>query len=438
MTIKIFQSGKGDCMLFSNGTTNILVDGGVSPAYNMHVAKELNKLRKSNTSLDLACVSHIDDDHIGGFLKMIEDEVDWRVYDYQQAQNNNRVKAPKSPRPPAIKEIWHNAFHEIVKDNKGAIESMLTASANILMASSNKTIQELGEITFSKAQAIQLSRRLKPEQLKIPQNAKAGGKFVMYRKGARPIKYGSFKITVLAPFSSDLTELRTEWNEWLEKSKRQLKGIKEKVDRDADALANATFPNIQYYEALAEELTPLILSQLATAKKMGVRTQVTAPNLASIMFLLEENGKTVLMTGDGHADDIIKGLENTGKLKKNKGLHVDVLKIQHHGANANMTLDFCNRITADYYVFCGNGEHSNPEKQVVQAIIDSRTTQPAITKEAKNKFTLIFNSSTAATIAKNKKHMTMLEKLVAGSAAKHKNVKFKFMPVESSYISLTV
>lgn len=439
MKIKIFQAGKGDCLLISNETANILIDGGVSDAYNLHIAKELSKLRSGKISLDLACVSHIDDDHIGGFLKMIEDLVDWRVYDFQKKNGNTKVKMPKVPRPPEIKEIWHNAFHEVVKENAGDIERMLTASANVLTASSSPIIREQGEFAYSKAQAIQLSRRLKPEQLNIPQNKKAGAQFVLFRKGSRPIKVGSFSIRILAPFSSDLDKLREEWNIWLGKSKKQLSAIKEKVEKDTDALTNAEFPNIQFYQAAAEEITPMILSEIELSAKLGNRKDVTAPNLASIMFLLEENGKTVLMTGDGHADDIIKGLESTGKLKKNQGLHVGILKVQHHGAIANMTEEFCKRITADYYIFCGNGEHTNPEKEVVELIIRSRTTPTAVTAEAKNKFTLLFNSSEAATEhEKNKKHMAMLEKLVTGHAAKHKNLKFKFIQPKNDFLELTI
>jgi metal-dependent hydrolase (beta-lactamase superfamily II) len=178
MTIKIFQSGKGDALLITGTNANILVDGGVSDAYTAFVSKELNKLKKANTAIDLACVSHIDDDHIGGFLKMIEDMVDWRVFDFQKKQGGAAVKAPKSFRPAEIKEIWHNAFHDVVSENAGEIEDMLAANANILSASSNPVLREMGDIALSKGQAIQLSRRLKPEQLNIPLNKKAGGKFV--------------------------------------------------------------------------------------------------------------------------------------------------------------------------------------------------------------------------------------------------------------------
>src|SRR5690242_10387933 len=106
MTINIFQSGKGDAILLTGNKANILVDGGVTAAYTEFVSKALNGLQKKRIAIDLACVSHIDDDHIGGFLKMIEDLVDWRVFDFQKKSGNSRVKAPKSFRPAEIKEIW--------------------------------------------------------------------------------------------------------------------------------------------------------------------------------------------------------------------------------------------------------------------------------------------------------------------------------------------
>ncbi|MGH8488509.1 MAG: hypothetical protein ACREXS_06510 [Gammaproteobacteria bacterium] len=53
-------------------------------------------------------------------------------------------------------------------------------------------------------------------------------------------------------------------------------------------------------------------------------------------------------------------------------IHVNVLKVQHHGALANVETDFVKRDTADHYVFCGNGAHHNPEVEVVEAFANAR------------------------------------------------------------------
>ena len=56
MHLTAFQSDKGDCLLLTNtaGTTNILVDGGMSVSYNAHVAAAMGKLEKAKKALDSA------------------------------------------------------------------------------------------------------------------------------------------------------------------------------------------------------------------------------------------------------------------------------------------------------------------------------------------------------------------------------------------------
>ena len=136
------------------------------------------------------------------------------------------------------------------------------------------------------------------------------------------------------------------------------------------------------------------------------------------MLYVEEGGRTLLLTGDGHHADIIKGLEHIGKLDaadKKSGLHVNVLKVQHHASEHNLDLPFCRRVTADDYIFCGNGEHENPDLEVIKAIAASRfggASQISPNAEAGNAFKFRFNSSRPMTTKKAAKdHMTKVKKL---------------------------
>ena len=90
------------------------------------------------------------------------------------------------------------------------------------------------------------------------------------------------------------------------------------------------------------------------------------------MLLVEEGTKKVLMTGDGVSSEIIEGLERHKKFDAAGRIHVDVLKVQHHGATANVDDAFVRAVTADHYVFCGNGAHTNPEPEVVEAFATAR------------------------------------------------------------------
>lgn len=91
------------------------------------------------------------------------------------------------------------------------------------------------------------------------------------------------------------------------------------------------------------------------------------------MLLAECDGKKILLTGDARDDHIIDGLRNTG-LAPNGKLHVDILKVQHHGSDRNATRRFFDAITADTYVICGDGSRqygSNPDTKTLNWIVDS-------------------------------------------------------------------
>src|SRR5688572_4332786 len=126
MQLRVFQSDKGDCLLLTgqNDKGRILIDGGMPASYSEHVAPAMGQLRKAGKKLDLVYVSHIDQDHIGGVLRLLDDEVAWRIHEHHLKKGNTKHKAPKAPRPPQIKKIWHNAFHEQIGDNARDVESL--------------------------------------------------------------------------------------------------------------------------------------------------------------------------------------------------------------------------------------------------------------------------------------------------------------------------
>lgn len=419
MKLTVFQSDKGDCLLLTGaGGERVLVDGGMAPAYSTHVAPALGALAAQGKTLDLVYVSHIDQDHISGVLQLMDDLVAWRVHDFQIANGNPTHKAPKAPRPPDVKAIWNNAFHDQVGKNAGAVESMLAASAAVLSGSEDDALQEVAQrnqdLANSIPEALQLSRRVAAGQLGIPLNAPWDGKLAMVRDGAGAIDVGGLSFFVLAPFEADLKKLRTDWNKWLSANQEVVETIRRKALEDQELLGN--------------EVVRLVARLTAEAKVLGNRKKVTPPNLASLMLLAEEQGKTVLLTGDGHRDDILKGLQHHGKLDAQGRLHVNVLKVQHHGSENNIDEAFCRAITADDYVFCGNGAHLNPDLDVVEVLVKARLDVDP------KPFKLWFNSrSTVPGKAADKAQMKKVEDLVMQlqAAAPAGRVKSSFLEQSS-------
>ncbi len=409
MKLRVFQSDHGDCVLIMSADgKRVLADGGVSGSYTHHVAPALNRLHRDGEVLDLVYLSHIDQDHIGGILKMMDDSVAWRVCDYQRNQGNEDFPEPDALQPPAVKAIWHNAFHDQLGRNAGAIEDMLAAHATVLSGTDDGELRDLGQtmanLATSKREAVLLSRRVGHRQLDIPLNEPYDGGLMYVSDPPTTAKVGSMRLTVIGPFAEDLAVLRGKWNAWLRssKGKKQVKTIRKEMRRAERDLGWS-------------EMDELIAPLLAQAKELGNREEVTPPNLASLMLLVEEQGKTVLMTGDGHSDDILAGLDAVGKLDGEGRMHVNVLKVQHHGSEKNIDKPFCKLVTADHYVFCGNGHSENPEVDVIDAIAGSRLGSDANVSnnpQAGGRFKIWFNSSQEVTDHRYTEHMKQVEKRI--------------------------
>jgi len=389
MKLTLLPSDKGDCLfLESPDKTTVLIDGGMPDSYSDHVRDFLGKWhRTNNRPLDLVYVSHIDQDHIAGVLQLMDDLVDWRVYRHKTA-NGEQWDKPDFPEPPEVKRIWHNGFHDMAGDNASEIGSMLAARAAQLTASGNLDARNLGAdyyaIASSIPESIKLSRRVSPAQLKIPLNKEFGGKLAMVRTPPAKIRLNGAQsptIRILGPFKEDLDKLRTKWNAWLQEQKNQANLARtRRWVRDEDARFD--------FETAVRDIDD----------QLGKRREVTEENLASLMLFIERNGKRIMLTGDGHYVDILKGLEHNGIVQAGGGLHVDVLKIQHHGAEHNFKREFAKRVTAENYVICGNGRHENPDLRVLDVLVRSRLgsgDEKSGNPQVNRKFHVWFNCSTS-------------------------------------------
>ena len=93
------------------------------------------------------------------------------------------------------------------------------------------------------------------------------------------------------------------------------------------------------------------------------------------MFLAEAHGKTILFTGDGRSDHLLDGLRDTNHLDDDGKLHVDILKVPHHGSDRNATRTFFKEVTADTYVISANGFPDNPDLATLIWIVEAAQQQ---------------------------------------------------------------
>ncbi|MBN1373602.1 MAG: MBL fold metallo-hydrolase [Anaerolineaceae bacterium] len=426
MRLNIFPSDKGDCLLLTSADNKkVLIDGGMRASYSQFVAAQLPRLARNG--LDLVYVSHIDSDHIGGILQLMDDLVAWRRYDYQVANNNPSYPMPQAPRPPRPKVIWHNAFKDQTQDNKGLIEEQLVANLSILSADPQVIGEDLldlrettGDLVTSVREGLLLSSRVSAKQLGIQVNPQFNGETIFAEKAATPIPLGRMQIQVIGPLKADLEKLRDEWNDWLDRNQKTVKHIRKEMEDDpAFAYMTEGMKLLSYIRSFANAL--------------GNRGLVTTPNLASLMLYVKEGKKTLLLTGDGHYRDILEGLKQRGLLDADGKLHVNVLKVQHHGSEHNAHQDFTRRITADHYIFCGNGAHNNPDLNVVDMMIAEH-----LLHGPTSPFKFWFNSSVKK--AGNEKNAEHMRKLVAllENAARAVPDRFSYRLLDRPNLSLRI
>jgi len=362
MLLTIFESDQGDCLLLQGKSKHVvLCDGGMRRSMSDVVRTELANLGRP---IDLVYVSHVDNDHISGVLQLLEDVAQWRAFDHL-TKKGEKVKKPKFPRPPEIKGILHNAFRDVVSANNKALTNVLVNSAPALYATGIPELvsaaDDMLNIALGIPEAIKVSRLCKDDALDIPINKPPGvakaSKLLFAGRPGDQFTLGSMKFTLIGPTEDELKALRTGWNNWLKANPDDVKAIRAKLKAQIDAFSNGTFSGSPF--------------DLRDWNGVPDHKGVSAPNVASLMFLVEEDGKTLLLTGDGQQDFILQGLRRTGHLN-GTGLHLDVLKVQHHGSENNLDKEFAKQVSADHYVFCGNGSHGNPEKSVIEDIFNSR------------------------------------------------------------------
>ena len=331
LSLDVRRARKGDCLIVHYGSHAdpglVLIDGGPGQVYQPHLKPRLAQIRKARglpadepLKVDLLMVSHIDDDHINGILELTNELV--------------AASDAMQPLPLKIVSFWHNTFNDIIGDDPAHLLAAVTASFGTAALRGEPDVEGLdpaaAEVLASVDQGVRLQGDARKLKLRNPQFA-AG---LVMAKGKGPgVDMGKgLTLTVIGPMKAELAALQKEYDDWLKTQKKTPKAVP------------AAF------------------------------TDTSVPNLSSIVVLAEAQKKSILLTGDARGDKILEGLEATGRLASGGTIHVNVLKMPHHGSDRNMDPVFFRRITADHYVFSGNGENGNPERETLRMLLDERGT----------------------------------------------------------------
>jgi beta-lactamase superfamily II metal-dependent hydrolase len=119
----------------------------------------------------------------------------------------------------------------------------------------------------------------------------------------------------------------------------------------------------------------------------------SASNASSIALLLNYAQKQILLSGDANAEVVCGSLAYYWPKQK---LKLDLLKVSHHGSQANTSADFLRKIECKRFAFSTNGKiHAHPDQVLIARVIES-TSNPELIFNYANSWTNRWRSRPAA------------------------------------------
>jgi hypothetical protein len=316
LEIEMFPALQGDGLWLRYGTKtkqhHILIDCGFAGTTTPPV---LEKIRERDPHFELFVLTHVDSDHIDGAVQLLLEE---------------------ELTPERVGDVWFNSWHHIVDipeddDDLGALQGEYFAA--IL------------------------------KKKKLPWNKAFAGKRIMVSPAEdlpTLTTDGGMKLTLLSPDADRLRALRKKWKTDLKGKdlkpgdwKQALKLLADD-SRYADDALGAGEPNV------------------AALVKKKFAEDGAVPNGSSIALLAEWKDKTLLLLGDAWPSVVVSSLERLG-YSKDKPLHVDVLKLSHHGSSANTSPALLEMLTYDHVLISSNGNtHDHPNAEALARVVHDR------------------------------------------------------------------
>jgi beta-lactamase superfamily II metal-dependent hydrolase len=322
LAVEMLPAEHGDCLLIEYGDrtrrSRVLVDCGAKSSVPV-IAGRLGATRANGGArCDLFVLTHIDADHINGVLTLFD-------------QRGVRFQ---------FGDIWFNGWHQI---------------RHFLGVRQGEAFSKLLE---DPARELPWNRAFSRRGEKYP------GPVVMAEGSPLPVVKlpGGMRVTLLSPGPKQLARLGQDWREVLI----------ELDPKKAKMLGRRNRP------------TPVTDFETFDVKKLAATPAKADPSVAngsSIALLAEFGGRSVLLTGDAHADVVEKSIRGLQEARGSAGqrLQVDALKLSHHGSANATTRPLLDAINCRNYLVSTNGNHFyHPDRESIARVIIHGGEQPIL------------------------------------------------------------
>ena len=327
-TLEALDAKHGDALLLHYGKPSnpklIIIDGGPAGVYAGRLRPRLKQLQNERSPgqalrVEIVMVSHIDDDHINGVVELFAELL-------QSQQSNQTLLAD-------IQTLWHNSFEELSGADPADLSLPPKGVSAVALGHSAPARLPLTRrgalILLSVTQGRQLRDQARALGLGVPG-------LMTYKGGAARKVSGvatGLDLRVIGPNEKRVAKLKEEWTKAMKKRPRL---------KPAD------------FQVVAADFVDNSFA-----------------NLSSLVVIARQGKRSMLLTGDARGDDILAALTQAKMLKSGR-IHVDLLKVPHHGSERNVKTDFFRKVTADHYVISADGRFGNPEVATLKMIAEAR------------------------------------------------------------------
>ncbi|MBW7923265.1 MAG: MBL fold metallo-hydrolase [Burkholderiaceae bacterium] len=333
--IRMLPALHGDCLWIEYGagkrTRRVLIDGGPIGAWSA-LESQLKSLPAGDRRIELVVLTHVDTDHVDGLVRLFAEPPPW---------------------PFTVRDVWFNGWrhmeqaHGLLGGRQGEFFSALLAQ---------------------RFDAGQWNR------------AFDGGPVAV--RGDAPLPRielaGGLALTLLSPTPATLDRMRDAWRKDvrdfdpgdLEAAWAVL--ARQKKYLPADGLLGST-PELD--ELLEKQSRPD--NAAANGSSIAFLAELAAPGSASASG--DPAGKSVLFLADAHPDVVCESLRRLLGERGQDTLHVDAVKVAHHGSKANTTDELMSLVRSPKFLVSTNGGiFGHPDAEAVQRIVARSLVQPPV------------------------------------------------------------
>lgn len=329
--LELLPAGPGDCLWLEYGEPGnshiVLIDGGVKDTFEpleKRIGQAIEERGATDLHIDLLVVTHIDNDHIDGVLKLLNQTQHQLTFGDVWFNGNGQLAnlpepSPEEKRPDLLGDLSDIPRPDLLGLKEGNQLSTLLSTRDI----------PWNDAFYGAAAMVPIQGQLASKEI-------AGG----------------LKLTVLGP---PLIRLRKLAEKWKEVKDGESEGRTDLLGR------KDTWPPVWLNES----------------------SQDTSVNNGSSIILLAKYGeKSLLLTGDAYAADVEAGLARLQAERNltSRTLPLTTLKLPHHGSARNISQGLLEKVNCDQYLIStdGSGNPMHPDHQALLRVLKYSTRKPCL------------------------------------------------------------